>query len=80
MGVVGDFFGEGCLTGQSLRLATAATMGGCVLTRLDKAAVLRVLPLGSRRTWSLQLKRWRGRCSSWRISARRVERSGHWED
>jgi CRP/FNR family cyclic AMP-dependent transcriptional regulator len=39
----GDFFGEGCLTGQPLRLATAATMGDCVITRLDKAAVVRVL-------------------------------------
>jgi CRP/FNR family transcriptional regulator, cyclic AMP receptor protein len=26
----GDFFGEGCLIGQPLRLATAATMGECV--------------------------------------------------
>jgi CRP/FNR family transcriptional regulator, cyclic AMP receptor protein len=39
----GDFFGEGCLTGQPLRLATASTMGDCVITRLDKAAVVRVL-------------------------------------
>jgi CRP/FNR family transcriptional regulator, cyclic AMP receptor protein len=39
----GDFFGEGCLTGQPLRLATAATMGDCVITRLDKGAILRVL-------------------------------------
>jgi CRP/FNR family cyclic AMP-dependent transcriptional regulator len=39
----GDFFGEGCLTGQLLRLATVATMTECVITRLDKAAVVRVL-------------------------------------
>jgi CRP/FNR family cyclic AMP-dependent transcriptional regulator len=39
----GGFFGEGCLTGQPLRLATAAAMGDCVITRLDKAAVVRVL-------------------------------------
>ena len=38
-----DFFGEGCLTGQSLRLATAAAMTDCVIMRLDKAAVVRVL-------------------------------------
>jgi len=39
----GDFFGEGCLTGQSLRLATAATMTESVITRIDKAAMVRVL-------------------------------------
>jgi CRP/FNR family cyclic AMP-dependent transcriptional regulator len=39
----GDFFGEGCLTGQPLRLATAATMTDCVITRLEKAAIVRVL-------------------------------------
>jgi hypothetical protein len=31
----GDFFGEGCLTGQPLRLATAAAMTGCVILRVD---------------------------------------------
>jgi CRP/FNR family cyclic AMP-dependent transcriptional regulator len=39
----GDFFGEGCLTGQPLRLATVTAMGNCVITRLDKAAIVRVL-------------------------------------
>jgi CRP/FNR family transcriptional regulator, cyclic AMP receptor protein len=39
----GDFFGEGCLTGQPLRLATVAAMTDCVIMRLDKAAVVRVL-------------------------------------
>ena len=39
----GDFFGDGCLTGQPLRLATAATMTDCVIMRLDKAAMVRVL-------------------------------------
>jgi CRP/FNR family transcriptional regulator, cyclic AMP receptor protein len=38
-----DFFGEGCLIGQPLRLATAATMTDCVITRIDKAAIVRVL-------------------------------------
>ena len=38
-----DFFGEGCLSGQSSRLATAAAMTDCVIMRLDKAAVVRVL-------------------------------------
>jgi CRP/FNR family cyclic AMP-dependent transcriptional regulator len=39
----GDFFGEGCLSGQPLRLATVATMTDCVIMRLDKAAIVRVL-------------------------------------
>jgi CRP/FNR family transcriptional regulator, cyclic AMP receptor protein len=39
----GDFFGDGCLTGQPLRLATAATMTDCIVMRLDKAAMVRVL-------------------------------------
>jgi CRP/FNR family transcriptional regulator, cyclic AMP receptor protein len=39
----GDFFGEGCLNGQPLRLATVMAMTECVITRLDKADVVRVL-------------------------------------
>jgi CRP-like cAMP-binding protein len=39
----GDFFGEGCLTGQPLRLATVTAMTDCVITRLEKAAIVRVL-------------------------------------
>jgi CRP/FNR family cyclic AMP-dependent transcriptional regulator len=39
----GDFFGEGCLTGQPRRLATVKAMTGSVIMRLDKAAVVRVL-------------------------------------
>jgi CRP/FNR family transcriptional regulator, cyclic AMP receptor protein len=39
----GDFFGEGCMTGQALRLATVVAMTECVIMRLDKAAVVRVL-------------------------------------
>ena len=41
--VKGDFFGEGCLTGQPLRLATVAAMTDCVIMRIDKAAIVRVL-------------------------------------
>lgn len=39
----GDFFGEGCLTGQPLRLATVAAMTDSVIMRLDKASIVRVL-------------------------------------
>ena len=39
----GDFFGEGCLTGQPRRLATAVAMTESAIMRLDKAAIVRVL-------------------------------------
>jgi CRP/FNR family cyclic AMP-dependent transcriptional regulator len=39
----GDFFGEGCLVGQPLRLATVAAMTDCVIMRLEKEAIARVL-------------------------------------
>jgi CRP/FNR family transcriptional regulator, cyclic AMP receptor protein len=39
----GDFFGEGCLTGQPRRLATVAAMTECSIMRLDKAAIVRAL-------------------------------------
>jgi CRP/FNR family transcriptional regulator, cyclic AMP receptor protein len=40
---VGDFFGEGCLTGQPLRISTVTAMTDSSISRLDKAAVVRVL-------------------------------------
>jgi CRP-like cAMP-binding protein len=39
----GDFFGEGCLSGQPLRLATVAAMTECVIMRIEKATMVRVL-------------------------------------
>ena len=38
-----NFFGEGCLAGQSQRLSTVATMADCVIVRLEKAAIVRVI-------------------------------------
>ena len=38
-----DFFGEGCLAGQALRIATATTMTDSVIVRLEKAAIVRVI-------------------------------------
>jgi CRP/FNR family cyclic AMP-dependent transcriptional regulator len=38
-----EFCGEGCLTGQLLRLATATTMTECEIMRVEKAAMIRVL-------------------------------------
>jgi CRP/FNR family cyclic AMP-dependent transcriptional regulator len=39
----GDFFGEGCLNGQPLRLASAVAMTESAIMRFTKAAIVRVL-------------------------------------
>jgi CRP/FNR family cyclic AMP-dependent transcriptional regulator len=39
----GDFFGEGCLTGQILRLCSATAMTDCSLMRIDKKSMAEVL-------------------------------------
>ena len=39
----GDFFGEGCLAGQPLRLATVSAMTECVIARIAKADITRVI-------------------------------------
>ena len=38
-----EFFGEGCLVGQTQRIATAAAMTGCKIMRIEKHAMMRVL-------------------------------------
>jgi CRP/FNR family transcriptional regulator, cyclic AMP receptor protein len=38
-----EFCGEGCLTGQPRRIATAVTMTKCEIMRLEKVAIVRVL-------------------------------------
>jgi CRP/FNR family transcriptional regulator, cyclic AMP receptor protein len=40
---VGDFFGEGCLTGQPLRLATVRAITASVIVRITKAEIARVI-------------------------------------
>jgi CRP/FNR family cyclic AMP-dependent transcriptional regulator len=39
----GDFFGEGCLAGQILRLATVAALTECAITRMPKAEIVSVI-------------------------------------
>ena len=39
----GDFFGEGCLAGQALRIATAISVTDCTLMRIDKRTMTRML-------------------------------------
>jgi len=39
----GEFFGEGCLAGQPLRMATAISVGDCTLTRIGKPDMARML-------------------------------------
>ncbi len=40
---LGDFFGEGCLAGQPLRMSTAVAVTECSLMRLEKSAMIEVL-------------------------------------
>jgi CRP/FNR family transcriptional regulator, cyclic AMP receptor protein len=39
----GDFFGEGCLTGQPQRLATVSALAECVIVRISKTDITRVI-------------------------------------
>ena len=39
----GDFFGEGCLAGQQLRMATAVAISECAIMKFEKPAVVRLL-------------------------------------
>jgi len=39
----GDFFGEGCLVGQSLRMSTATALEPATLLRIDRTVMLRAL-------------------------------------
>jgi CRP/FNR family cyclic AMP-dependent transcriptional regulator len=39
----GAFFGEGCLTGQTLRLCSATALTDCSVMRIDKKAMVEVL-------------------------------------
>jgi CRP-like cAMP-binding protein len=36
----GHFFGEGCLNGHPLRIATTTAIDECVITRLEKATMI----------------------------------------
>jgi CRP/FNR family cyclic AMP-dependent transcriptional regulator len=40
---VGDFFGEGCLAGQPLHMASAIALAESVITKIEKATMVRVL-------------------------------------
>ena len=39
----GDFFGEGCLAGEVLRLATVSALTKCTIARISKADITRVI-------------------------------------
>ena len=43
----GDFFGEGALAGQPLRMGSATAMTDCALLRIDKKAISRALHPGT---------------------------------
>ena len=40
-----EFFGEGCLAGQALRISTVTTMTDSVIARIEKATITRVIHL-----------------------------------
>ena len=39
----GEFFGEGCLAGRPLRIATASTLSDCTLYKVEKVLMVRML-------------------------------------
>src|SRR5207237_1628215 len=39
----GDFFGEGCLAGQPLHIASATAMSNSIIVRIEKETMIRVL-------------------------------------
>ena len=39
----GNFFGEGCIAGQLVRMMTASAMSDCMLLRIDKASMMAAL-------------------------------------
>jgi CRP/FNR family transcriptional regulator, cyclic AMP receptor protein len=39
----GEFFGEGCLAGQAVRISTVTTMADSVIARIEKATIIRVI-------------------------------------
>jgi CRP/FNR family transcriptional regulator, cyclic AMP receptor protein len=39
----GDFFGEGCLAGQRLRLCSATAMTDCAVMRIEKKSMVKTL-------------------------------------
>jgi CRP/FNR family transcriptional regulator, cyclic AMP receptor protein len=39
----GDFFGEGCLAGEALRLSTVSALTKCVIARISKVDITRVI-------------------------------------
>jgi CRP-like cAMP-binding protein len=40
---VGEFFGEGCLAGQKLRMATATALTDCTIFRIERSLMTRLL-------------------------------------
>jgi CRP/FNR family cyclic AMP-dependent transcriptional regulator len=56
----GDYFGEGCLAGQVVRMSTAKAMTDCVIARIARPAVLEMLqgdPAFSKQLLSYMLTR-----------------------
>jgi CRP/FNR family cyclic AMP-dependent transcriptional regulator len=73
-----QFCGEGCLTAQSRRMATATAMMDCEIMRLEKAAIIKTLRKEAAFADSCSIRArngWRALFCCWRISARRANRN-----
>jgi CRP/FNR family transcriptional regulator, cyclic AMP receptor protein len=85
----GDFFGEGCLAGQPVRMATVTTMTEAIIVRIEKAAMVRALRERpqfsewkriSSTSCSIPAKNgWPGCCCYWPMWARKRSRSRYWQ-
>ena len=49
---VGQFFGEGALNGQQVRMSTATSMDDCTIVTLSRSLMLRTLRTLAGRVWS----------------------------
>jgi len=71
-----EFFGEACLAGQTLRIATVAAMTESVIVRLEKAAGFSALKQTSSISYSIRVRNVSPGCSCcWRTLARTANRS-----
>jgi CRP-like cAMP-binding protein len=65
----GNFFGEGCLTGQPLRMCSAIAMTDCAVMRIDRKSMMEVIH--RERAFDLTgeiCTKWNERESTWRKS------------
>ena len=75
----GDFFGEGCLAGQSIRMGTATAITPSTVLDIEKSEMFKVLMSSTHSPTGSSLSCWRGTSESrrtWSISYSTRARSG----